>query len=189
MELMQPQLEAVELVFEDRLTDLAIAEKVGIDVRTLRRWRKLPEFAAELQEIRYLFAHTVRQRSAIAKVRRLDDLFDRHRLLRNVIAERAAHADPEVPGDNTGIILKRFVNTKEGLFVETRVDHATLRELSHLESAITAQIVQIEINENKRRKMLDDEANEEDFADTADDLQTEFKPEITRAESQNRSAA
>lgn len=46
----EQRTQAAELVYVGRLTDLEIAAKVGISDRQLRRWKRMPEFQARLQE-------------------------------------------------------------------------------------------------------------------------------------------
>lgn len=104
----KPRLEAAALVAENALSEERIAEAVGVDRRTLFRWRQVPEFQARVAEhIAELEAATLRY--GIAKRRRrvaaLDDRWNR---LQRVIEERAA--DPkmaDVPGGTTGLVVRQ----------------------------------------------------------------------------------
>ena len=49
MPLTPPQIEAAQLIFTEELDLNTIADTVGIDVRTLRRWKELPEFVEEIK--------------------------------------------------------------------------------------------------------------------------------------------
>lgn len=103
----QPKEEAAELVAEDRLTNEQIAEKCSCSVATLKRWKKIAEFAARVDELIAAYRRTA-QRRAIAQVgRRVDALQDRWRRMQRVIEERAE--DPsmqEIPGGETGILVR-----------------------------------------------------------------------------------
>jgi len=140
MELTKAQMDAVEMLFDGQMPDTAIAQKVGIDVRTLSRWQKLPEFAAEFSCLRDEYKNSISQRSLIFKVRRLDTKLDRYQRLRRLILEREKAADPNVAGDCTGLITKRIVNTKNGVLIEARLDMALLREISRLENEIAKEL-------------------------------------------------
>ena len=50
MNLTKPQIETVGLVFEDRLSTQGIAKKLSVDIRTIQRWEKLPEFVSLLKK-------------------------------------------------------------------------------------------------------------------------------------------
>jgi hypothetical protein len=141
MELTKSQIDDVELLYDNQLTDIAIAAQIGIDVRTLRRWQQLPEFAAELAEVHAAYRVHVRQRCLPVRLKRLGEKLDRYAALRRLIDERTDNADPAVPGDCTGLIIKRIINTKTGVHIEARVDHATLREVSRMENELSAEIV------------------------------------------------
>ena len=139
MELTKSQLDAVEMLFDDLMTDVAIAEAVGVDERTLRRWKQIPEFLEEFDQLGMQYHKITRQRCLNAKARRLDARLDRYRLLLLLIDERANAGDPAVPGDCTGLIIKRIINTKNGVVIEARIDHALLRELARLEDEFSRE--------------------------------------------------
>ena len=190
MELTKAQMDAVEMLFDGQMTDTAIAEKVGIDVRTLSRWQKIPEFAAEFSCISDEYKNSIKQRSVIYKVRRLDAKLDRYRRLRCLIIEREKAADPNVAGDCTGLITKRIVNTKNGVLIEARLDMALLREISRLENEIAKELDNdTPIPENRKR-----EPNINDFINEGPDFPDDFLPVAegpeprTHAPSLNRAA-
>jgi uncharacterized protein YjcR len=45
----EQRIQAAALVAAGRLTDLAIAEEVGISDRQLRRWKRIPKFRARVE--------------------------------------------------------------------------------------------------------------------------------------------
>jgi hypothetical protein len=162
MELTKTQINAMEMLFDDQLTDIAVAEQVGVDVRTLRRWQQLPEFTAELASLHADYRKRVRERCLLVRLKRVGMKLDRYAALNRLIVERANNADPTVPGDNTGLILKRIINTKSGVLIEARVDHATLRELSRLENEIAW-----EVSDETPRVVIDNAEMSRDLALTA----------------------
>jgi hypothetical protein len=95
MEISNIQIDAAQLLYDDKMTDKAVAELVGVDVRTLRRWRELPEFKAEL-------AARIRQHAVVTKEGRISSKLERYRLLNQLISDRAQIADQNIPGAATG---------------------------------------------------------------------------------------
>lgn len=178
MELTKTQLDAVELLFDDQLTHIAIAEQLGIDVRTLQRWQEIPAFAQELSDLHEHHRNWNRKRAVYAKAKLFGAILDRYSALNRLITERAKGADPDVPGDCTGLLLKKVINTKKGVIIEARVDHATLRELSRLESEIGRML-----GEDKPLVVIDDKEMSKALRDTAVDesVQPTTGPILNRA--------
>jgi hypothetical protein len=142
MELTRTQIDAAQLLFEDRTTDQAIADQLKIDTRTLRRWRDIPEFIDLLSSLRQEFIEQTNKRLLATREARLASKMDRHRLLTEIIRQRAAADDPSIPGADTGLLVKRTTQTKAGETIEYRVDHNILRELSRLEADIARELGQ-----------------------------------------------
>jgi hypothetical protein len=142
MELTRTQIDAAQLLFEDRTTDQAIADQLKIDTRTLRRWRDIPEFIDLLSSLRQEFIEQTNTRLLATREARLASKMDRHRLLTEIIRQRAAADDPSIPGADTGLLVKRTTQTKAGETTEYRVDHNILRELSRLEADIARELGQ-----------------------------------------------
>jgi hypothetical protein len=141
-ELTKQQLEAAHLLFDNLATDQSIAGTVGIDVRTLRRWKEIPEFHAVVTDLKRQFAYSIRNHFLSAREARLSCKFERHRLLNAIIKERADAADPTIPGASTGLLIKRTTHIKDGTIEEYRIDHVTLRELDRLEDDIACELGQ-----------------------------------------------
>ncbi len=110
--------EAAAKVALDIEPDESIARSAGVTRRALAKWKKTPEF-------QYLVAgHREKQHAAVVvhgvadKVNRIARLDDTRRRLLKVIADRAA--DPsmaEVPGGETGLLVRqtKFVKVYEVL--------------------------------------------------------------------------
>ena len=165
MQLTKPQCEAVQFVFEDRLTDKTIAKRLEIDVKTLRRWKKMPEFTAEHENLQKEFIKRTRKRFLTNREARLNAKIDRHNMLTNIIEQRAAAADPTIPGADTGLMIKRVYTTKEKKYEEYRIDFAAIRELDRLETLIAKELGQdkapLEVIEEEPKEDLSCLTNEE----------------------------
>jgi hypothetical protein len=159
MELTKSQMDAIEMLFDGEQSDKAIAEAVGVDVRTLRRWQELAEFTDEFNRISAEYRNGVRQRCLLVKAHRLGRKLDRYQCLNRLIHEREKCAGSSVPGDCTGLIVKRIINTKNGILIEARVDITTLREMSKLEEEIAREITYDNpgpaLDEPKFKRMMD----------------------------------
>lgn len=68
------QIEAANLVAEDRIPDRKIAETVGIGARTLQYWKRLPDFVREVEQVRQEWRERVRRRGVASKDTRLANL-------------------------------------------------------------------------------------------------------------------
>ena len=60
---------AAEFCAADKLSEEEIAREVGIDRRTLWRWRKQPAFAAEIERLREVFRQQAMDRAVFADKR------------------------------------------------------------------------------------------------------------------------
>ena len=128
------RLTAAAFLAEDDLVDEAIASRVGVTSRQLRKWKRCPEFAARVEALAEQRARAVVVRAVARRDRRLKALDDRWRALRQVISERGA--DPEmadVPGGKTGLLVRTTRGVGRGedyqLVTEYTVDVALLKEL------------------------------------------------------------
>ena len=178
MELTKTQLDAVELLFDDQLTHIAIAEQLGIDVRTLQRWQEIPAFAQELSDLHEHHRNWNRKRAVYAKAKLFGAILDRYSALNRLIAERAKGADPDVPGDCTGLLIKKVIKTKNGVVIEARIDHVTLRELSRLEAEIGRML-----GEDKPLVLIDDKQMSKSLRETVveEPVQPTTNPILNRA--------
>jgi transcriptional regulator with XRE-family HTH domain len=114
---------ASELLAARNLTHQKIADSVGIARSTLWEWRRIPEFAARVEEITEENRAETRRIGIADKERRLAALNDRWARMRRVIEERAD--DPE---------------TAE--VVEFAVDTGLLRELREIEKQAAVELGQ-----------------------------------------------
>jgi hypothetical protein len=132
---------AALLVAEDRISDEAIAEEVGITARTLDYWKQHTEFAARVADHVEAMRKAVLTKGIADRVNRVAALDLRWEKMKTVIAERAI--DPrmeEVPGGTTGLLVHQIKGIGKGddfqVVDEYRVDDGLLRELrAHEEQA------------------------------------------------------
>ncbi len=144
-------------------TARTVAAEVGCSVRSLVLWQRHPEFADALRGALAEQQQAVGQWAVLVRSRRLECLAERHALLGQVIAERAAAYAGAAPGTGTGLMwpdarLVKVVEdetppetTAEGepvvksarryVTVQSwRVDVATLRELRDLERQAAVEL-------------------------------------------------
>jgi len=140
-------LQAAQLIAEGELTFDQIAKEVGFAAVTIKkRWNKHPEFRAKVAEIIADLAAKIHDYGLARKDRRVKAMDDRWKLLKQVIAERAATAEPDVPGDKTGLLVTEQKSIGGGEDAEKvkeyRVDAALLRELRELEKQASQEMGQ-----------------------------------------------
>jgi transcriptional regulator with XRE-family HTH domain len=144
---------ASELLAARNLTHQEIADSVGIARSTLWEWRRIPEFAARVEEITEENRAETRRIGIADKERRLAALNDRWARMRRVIEERAD--DPGhrgAPGGSTGLLVRTIKSVrvldaekddpKTAEVVEFAVDTGLLRELREIEKQAAVELGQ-----------------------------------------------
>ena len=134
------QEHAAELLADDDLSDIQIAAEVGVSDRTIDRWKKLPEFQARVAVHRERLAQRIMAYGIARREMRIRDLDDRHRRLKQVIAARAVSLAQEIPGGESGMLVKTVkvigAGSAQQVIEEYPVDTGLLRELrAHEEQA------------------------------------------------------
>ncbi len=148
---------AAGLVAEDQLSDQAISDQVGVSKRTLENWKRVPAFAARVEELVAAARERVRAEGIANRANRVAAANRRWLALQAVLDARGA--DPlmaEVPGGPTGLLVRQaklvkvyggdearegddgdgeeLVSLKRSqVMYEYTVDTGTLRELRELE--------------------------------------------------------
>jgi AcrR family transcriptional regulator len=135
------------LVAEDAMTEQQIAEKCGIGVRTLQRWKPDKTFAERVNEITRAYADRVLRQGLARKERRIAVLSALHQKMLQVIAERAESPDlAGVPGGKTGIVTKTLkgVGSRENFQIveEYEVDTGTIGEIRAVQEQIAEELGQ-----------------------------------------------
>lgn len=138
---------AALLVAEDELSDEEIGARVGVTDRTLRNWKREPEFWRRVDEHSEAFRAVIERKAIAQRGRRVAALQDRWRRMQRVIAERAA--DPGmagVPGGSTGLLVRRVKGIGKGedfeRVEEYVVDDGLLRELREHERQAAQELGQ-----------------------------------------------
>lgn len=104
------RVKAAALVAEDALTIPRIAEEVGIDADTLRRWKKIPDFDARVQEIVRGLDDAVSQlrfAKRRERVRSLNEQAEDYLTIKQERADYFTERFPDVPGGRTGRLVHR----------------------------------------------------------------------------------
>jgi hypothetical protein len=136
---------AAILVSEDRLIDQQIAETIGISRQQLVRWKAHPVFAARVAELTRIWTDRALKFGLARRERRLAVLEDQHNRLLAVIDARAA--DPsmaDIPGGNTGLLLRTYKGLGNGesarVVEEYAVDIGTIRELRGIQEKFAKEL-------------------------------------------------
>jgi transposase-like protein len=83
------KVRAAELVAQDTLTDTRIAQSLGVAQMTLERWKRAPEFQAEVARIQEELRAAIRAEGIAHRQNRIDALNNRWNLMQQVIQARA----------------------------------------------------------------------------------------------------
>jgi 16S rRNA A1518/A1519 N6-dimethyltransferase RsmA/KsgA/DIM1 with predicted DNA glycosylase/AP lyase activity len=141
----QPRAERMCLLLaEDRLTDRAIAEDVGISTSTLWHWKRKPECQARIKLYQQEMAtHAFRQGIA-QRENRLGALADRWKRMHALMEARAqAYDSPEIPGGSTGLIVEEVkVSPKGDKTVVYSFDRALFQEMRETEKQAAIELGQ-----------------------------------------------
>ena len=82
----------------------------------------------------------IERQGILVQQNRINGLAERHKLLLQVIEERAEDMRAETPGGGTGMLVRRIKETKIGPRHEYAVDTGLLRELRELERHIAQEL-------------------------------------------------
>jgi len=156
MNLNKQQIEATRLIFNGVMELQHIADKLGINVRTLHRWRETDEFKEEIESLRKDFRKATRNEFLAMQEARLQFKMERHKRIWRTIEKRAEKANPDIPGDDTGILITKTIKTKDAEITESRIDHASLRELSRLEDSIAKELGQDKTPIEEEEEIVED---------------------------------
>ena len=141
--LTKQQIDAAALVAEDAQTDEEIAASVGVDRRTLTRWKHDEDFIAEVRRLIEEYEKQILHVGIAQRRKRLDALNNRWHRMQKVIEARAvdpAHA--VAAGGDTGLLV-RDVKGAAGEIVEVfAVDTALLKEMRETEKQAAQEVGQ-----------------------------------------------
>lgn len=138
------ELKAAQLVAEDELTEETIAAEVGVNRRTLQRWKDRPDFANHVGRLRVEIAAALKAEGIRRRENRLAEYQDRHDRLKLIVEERAR--DPLnafVPGWKSGFLTHDVKFGPEGEQVHLyKVDTGLLAAFLALEKQIAQDVGQ-----------------------------------------------
>ncbi len=143
MALTKNQIDAIDLLFDDRLTVAQVAEHLGISERTLRRWKDLPEFIAVMDYARKELFKKNRKHMLATAQGRLDSLLAMHREL----------------VDRKHIVLSTSAVLN---LVHHKIYVSLVREIIHIEREIARTLGQY--NPSKPEVLEEVEEREEDIS-------------------------
>jgi transposase-like protein len=156
-ELKNPQQEqAAQLVAEGRHEYIEIAEKVGVERRTLHRWRKDKKFAARVEQISAELSDRLLKRAIARKEYRVMVLNRMHTKIETLIEERAANMGEEIAGGGTGLLVRQYKVSGENQVTEYVYDSAAVRDLLKIQEQAAKELGQlVEKHEHKIRSVKD----------------------------------
>ena len=135
---------AATLVSQDSLTDEQIAAEVGIDRRTLTRWKAEAEFKRRVEVIVRETQEKLVARGIAEKQNRIDALNRRWNLMDEVIRQRAENLSEVKGGGNTGLLVRQVKGVGSGeafkIVEEYAVDTGLLKELREHEKQAAIEL-------------------------------------------------
>lgn len=135
---------AALLVAQDRLSDELIAADIGIDRRTLARWKVDETFAARVSQIVEEVKAAVIARGIAEKQNRIDAYNDRWKRMQKVIEGRAVEHAGYAGGGATGLLVRQLKSVGRGEDTQTveeyAVDTGLLRELREHEKQAAMEV-------------------------------------------------
>lgn len=156
MTLPPDQQEAALLVAQDRLTNVQIAKRLGVGLRTVEKWKADKGFRQEVETHRKLWQKEVRTRGLADVHHRLRIAVDIEKRLLAAIQARGASEDmKDVPGGKTGMVLKTYKSLKveeEGAdgelhlvqkaVTEYKIDYEAARTITNLHEYVATELGQ-----------------------------------------------
>jgi transposase-like protein len=137
----QRKEEAAQLVAEGRLEYSEIADKVGVDERTLLRWRRTANFIARVEAISDDFLKSSRKLAIARKEYRLGVLNRLHTKLERLMEQRAADVSTaEAAGGDQGLIVRQYKVSGENQVTEYVFDRAVLQEMRALQEQAAKEL-------------------------------------------------
>jgi hypothetical protein len=145
---------AAALVAEDLLSDTEIANRVGINQRTLERWKRRTDFRRRVAELVAKVEEKAEQFAIFHKLLRIEALDKRWQEMQDVIRQRAADPDHrKAAGGNSGLLVRtvKMIGTGEMAerVEEFAFDAALVRELREHEMQAARELGQLkEVHEH-----------------------------------------
>lgn len=153
------RLRAAEMLAEDEITDIAIAESVGISDRQLRVWKQHPEFQAKIEEFSLALERAVLRFGIAKRRKRVERQNADWQRLDQVRRERAADESlRHIPGASTGLIVRRYKAIGSGrdqtIVEEYEIDSGLLNLQLALEKHAAQELGQWSEKSEHRHEMI-----------------------------------
>ena len=138
---------AAQLCADDALSDAKIAERVGVALRSLTRWKSAPEFQARVAEHVDAWKIEIRKRGLAIKERRIESYIRDFEATNTILVERgnqqvdavSVESFPYAGGASTGFIVQDF----KGKDADTPVysfDAALMRERLNIRKQLAQEL-------------------------------------------------
>jgi transposase-like protein len=149
--------QAAQLISEGQYEYGEIAEKLGVDRKTLHRWRNDPRFVARVDHLSREFSESTKQLAIRRKDYRISVLNRLHTKLVNLIEQRAADSTvKDAAGGDQGLIVKQFKVSGDNQVTEYVFDRAVLQELRAVQEQAAKELGQLtEKHEHKISSLKD----------------------------------
>jgi transposase-like protein len=149
--------QAAQLIAEGRYEYSDIAEKIGVDRRTLHKWRQEPKFAARVDHISREFADGFKKLAIARQEYRLRSLNRLHLKLETLLDQRAADmAKESIPGGDQGVIVRQYKVSGENQVTEYVFDRAVFQEMRAIQEQAAKELGQlVEKHEHKINSVKD----------------------------------
>lgn len=171
------QEQAAQLLAEGRYQYAEIAEKIGIEVRTLYQWRTLSAFTKRVSQLSSDFQKRSWSLGITRKHYRITCLAAVHSKLLTVMEQRAEDPDMQnVPGGKTGLMVKTFKVSGDTVMAEYAVDAGLIRELRGIQEQVAKELGQVV--EKHEHKFNIKNMSDEDLERLAADLTDEESPSL-----------
>lgn len=149
--------QAAQMVAEGRFEYSEIAEKLGVERRTLQNWRKDIKFIARVERISREFSESTKQLAIRRKDYRISVLNRLHTKLETLIEQRALEqSTANIAGGDQGLIVRQFKISGENVVSEYVFDRAVLQELRAVQEQAAKELGQlVERHEHKIGSLKD----------------------------------
>lgn len=129
------------LVAADELTDVEIAEKIGVHRTTLEKWKTVPAFVQRCLELRRQMRDQILREGIASRVERIKALMDRWMRMRQIIADREKEF-AGIPVARTGLMIREYKSVGNQIRDIFILDAGLLKELRDHEKQAAQELGQ-----------------------------------------------
>ena len=144
----QAKILAARLVAEDKLSNAQIGRKCGVTARCIEKWKRKPEFLAEVASHKKAWKEQVLAEGLSDRAFRVKEAQADYDKLGQIIVERGK--DPSmkgVPGGKTGLITRTLKSLNKGdgqrtIVPEYEADHGIVQARAHIREQVARELGQ-----------------------------------------------